>query len=105
MASWHKSRCRRRISRSRPAPVQEYRSKSQLFLAMHCNYDFATTLGSSRMNSTPCYLASFLFSNVVVFAIIDPNLRPAHAHLFGLPKVPIHEVVESDESVVILLSA
>jgi hypothetical protein len=37
------------------------------------------------MNSTPRYLASFLFSNVV-FAIIDPNLLPAHAHLFGLPK-------------------
>jgi hypothetical protein len=52
---------------------------------MHCNYDFATTLGGSRMNSTPCYLASFLFSNVA-FAIIEPNPLPAHAHLFGLPK-------------------
>src|SRR5262249_29848319 len=58
--SWHKSRLRRTFSRSRPAPIQEYRGKGQLFLTVHCNYDFATTLGSPRMNSTAVIWGHFI---------------------------------------------
>jgi hypothetical protein len=52
---------------------------------MLCNYDFASTLGSSKINSTPVIWDHF-FWKYFFWLFTDPNFIPTRAHLFGLPK-------------------
>src|SRR5262245_51642485 len=69
----------------RPRSIPNPRPVHRQGRTPHCNYDFATTLGSRRMNSTPLIWGHF-FLEIFLLAIIDPNFIPTHAHLFGLPK-------------------